>query len=52
MVHITSKANSQEQATFVGNIGPGITNIDVNQQVNNNMAVHVGGKIYFMANTT
>ena len=34
---IINKANSQEQVNFVGNIGPNITNIEMNQQANNNI---------------
>ena len=44
------KANSQEQSTSVDIICPNITNIGVNQQVNNNIAAHFGGGTHVMAN--
>ena len=34
----------------MGKIGPNITNIGVNQQVNDNIATYVGGGAHFMAN--
>ena len=50
MAPVTNKATSQEQATFVGNIHPSITNIGVNQQVDNTMAVNFDCGTHFMAN--
>ena len=32
-------------------IGPTMTNIGVNQQVNDRIATHVGGRAHFIANT-
>ena len=51
MIHITNKTNFDQQAHFMNKLGPGVTSIDVNQQVNDQITTHVGDGVHFMANT-
>ena len=50
MAPITNKANSNKQAQFRGNIGPTVTNIGLDKQVNTRITTQFGDKIHFMAN--
>ena len=51
MVPITKRTNSDQQTHFMSKIGPIITNIGVNQQVNDRIITQFGVGARFMANT-
>jgi hypothetical protein len=52
MVPITNKINSDQQAYLtMSKNGPTVTNVSVNQQVNDRIIMHCGGGSHFMANT-
>ena len=51
MVPVTNKASSNKQVHFMDKNGPNVTNIGVNQQVNDRITRHVGDGAHFMANT-
>ena len=52
VVTITNKINSDQQAYLtMSKNGPTVTNVSVNQQVNDRIIMHCGGGSHFMANT-